>query len=69
MKLTYWRHVANISCATFYKWKQSLDDSSPEDLSGGTRTNPELKHLQDENRRLKQLLAEKESLTGKPAIR
>jgi putative transposase len=50
----------NISRATFYKWKQALDDGKSGDPSGGARVNLEMKRLQEENKRLKQLLAEKE---------
>ncbi|GAA4421848.1 hypothetical protein GCM10023187_57760 [Nibrella viscosa] len=46
---------------TFYQWREKLQTQGKEALANPyQKTNPELKRLQVENLRLKQLLAEKE---------
>ena len=50
-----------IAASTYYKWKEKYDLYGEEGLKQSYRkTDPELKRLQIENLRLKQLLAEKE---------
>lgn len=49
----------NISRATYYNWKQKLEDQGHENHDN-PKTKKEMKRLEDENKRLKQLLAEKD---------
>ena len=50
-----------IAASTYYKWKEKYDLYGEAGLKQSyKRIDPELKHLQLENLRLKQLLAEKE---------
>jgi len=50
-----------IAASTYYKWKEKYDLHGEEGLKQTyRRTDPELKRLQIENLRLKQLLADKE---------
>jgi len=50
-----------IAASTYYKWKEKYDLHGEEGLQQiYRRTDPELKRLQIENLRLKQLLADKE---------
>lgn len=50
-----------VAASTYYKWKEKYDLYGEEGLKQAYRqSDPELKRLQIENLRLKQLLADKE---------
>lgn len=50
-----------ISASLYYKWRDKYEIEGLEGLRAySRRENPEFRQLQDENRRLKQLLADKE---------